>query len=499
MGNFWSQFDVNSVSHREFHKKTLQYIKDNQEYVGRSNRMMLIRVSFIVEMMLLGYFILSFNVFASWNVTSIYGANLAINGGFLAIFLLRYWKHTVSVRETIYTCQLYQFYVMMFLVVISLAPLEMESPAVYFAPLGIVFAVIFIIPWHYMVWLFVSECVVMIGASYFFKSEDIFSINLFSSVVACFVFIYIARNLYEFRISESIAKGKLRNMAGIDKLTGLYNKGHMENLCLEYFNQHDDDVAILIIDFDNFKTVNDTFGHQQGDQVLKEFGALLKHCAGPMDFVGRIGGDEFMIMTTGQTTHERVDAMSDAIVMGAHEILSSELVFDFSCSIGIAFRSQEQGASYDMLFSYADRALYQTKKNGKDGKSFFTEDLLNMHAFKSILLVDSLKVSRALLVSCLEKHYHLYEVNNGLHGLKVLEERNTDVDTVIIDIDPSNSHVQELLDLLKAYDKADERVLFLVMNKNQKLNYDVEGLNVEYITKPIDTAEVLRRVKEKVG
>lgn len=499
MGDFLAQFRVDSVNHREFHKSTVKYIKDNHEYVGRSNRMMLIRVSFIVEILLAIYFILSLNVFKSWNVTGIYAVNFLVNGLLLLLFLVSYWKREVPVKKTIHACELYQFYIMMFLVVISLAPLEMESPAVYFAPLGIVFAVVFIIPWYHMISLFALECLIMIVASFFLKSRDVFSINLFSSIVACFVFCYIAMNLYEFRISESIAKGKLKVLAGIDKLTGLYNKGNMENLCVEYFDKHDENVAILIIDFDNFKIVNDTFGHQQGDQVLKAFGSVLKSCTSEEDYVGRIGGDEFMIMVIKDPSVETVSNMADLIIEKTHDILASELLFKFSCSIGIAFRNQKEGASYDMIFSYADRALYQTKENGKDGKSIFTEEMLKQHAFKSVLLVDSLKVSRALLVSCLERRYHLYESNNGLHALQLLEGRNTSVDTVIIDIDPSNSHVQELLDLLKEYDKAREKTVFLVMNKHQQLHYDVEGLNVEFIVKPIDTVEVARKVREVIG
>lgn len=499
MGKFLEQFDVNSVNHREFHKKTLTYIRENQEYVGRSNRMMLIRVSFIVEILLAVYFFLSFNVFKSWNVTPIYASNLIINGAFLTTFFLWFRKRELPVKLSVCLCEIYQFYVMIFLIVISLAPIEMESPAVYFAPLGVVFAVVFIIPWYQMIALFSVECLAMIVASYLLKTQNIFSINLFSSVVACLVFVYIARNLYEFRISESIAKAKLKDMAGMDKLTGLYNKGNMENLCLEYFNHHTENMAIMILDFDNFKEVNDTFGHQQGDQVLKAFGKILKKNASETDLVGRIGGDEFMIMVTDVKDEIAVEKMADRIIEQTHKILASELIFKFSCSIGIAFRSQQEGLSYDMLFSYADRALYQTKNKGKNGKSLFTMDMLQQDSFKSILLVDSLKVSRTLLVSCLEHRYHLYEVNNGLHALNLLEGRTTKIDTVIIDVDPSNSHIQELLDLLKRYDGGKDKVVFLVMNKNQTIHYNLDGLNIEYIMKPIDTIEVVKRVRETIG
>ena len=503
MGNWlrkrWDKLSVNGMDFRNFHEKTIAYIKTNEDYVEHFNRMMMIRVSSIIMLMLAVYFVLSLNVFASWNVTKIYAANILINGCFQLYMIPRYLKKKRPVRETMIVCSIYQFYIMNFLTVISLSPLEMESPAVYFAPLSVVFAVVFLTPWRWMVTLMTIECAEMIAASYFLKSADIFSINLFSTLVALFVYIYITRILYSFRISESDARGKLQHQAGVDKLTGLYNKGRMENLCFEYFGDHDEDAAILVIDFDNFKKVNDTFGHQQGDQVLKAFGTLLSSVVTEKDFVGRIGGDEFMIMLTEVSSVAEVERVADEIVQKTHEILSDEMIFDFSCSIGIALRSQDRGCNYDKLFANADRAVYQTKKNGKNGKTVYSTALLSEDSFKSVLLVEPLKVSRNLLVSCLEGNYRLLEANNGADAMHLLDERNTIVDTVIIDLDSSNSHVQELLNLLASFSAADERIVFLIRNKQQNVTYDTKDLRVEYIMKPFDTVEVEQRVRDAVN
>ncbi len=495
MGNFFEQFSVNNIPLREFNKATQKYMKDNEDFVALSNRMLLIRVSFIIECMMAIYYVLSLTVFASWNVSGFYAMNVIMNGVFLVVFVMRYWKREATMKETIWVCQLYQFYIMMFLAIISILPFDMESPAVYFAPLGIVFAVLFIIPWRYLMGLIIMECSIMIGLSYYFKSPDIFSINLFSTIVACFVFLYIARSLYEFRISESIARGKLKDLAGIDKLTGLYNKGQMETLCLEYFENPSKNATIMILDVDNFKTVNDTFGHQQGDLVLKSFGRILKECTSEKDIVGRIGGDEFMILLTDVESKESVERMADAIISSVHQILTTELKYHFSCSIGIAIRDPEWGLTYDRLFANADRALYQTKKSGKDNKTFFTKSLLDDDKFKSVLIVDPMRVSRSLLVSCLEGRFRVYEVNNGKEAIEFLDGRKTRVDTIVLNTEMFDHDMQDLLNRMKRYDLQQNKTCFFVKNVNQEVNLDTRGLNVEYILKPFEPAEVLKRVE----
>lgn len=498
MGNFFDQFNVNKIPTREFNKATKKYIEDNADYVALSNRMLLIRVSFIIECMMVIYYVLSLTVFASWNVSAFYAMNIVINGIFLIFCVMRYWKHDVSMRETIWVSQMYQLYIMMFLAIISILPLDKQTPAVYFAPLGIVFAVLFIIPWRYLCGLIITECAVMIGLSYYFKSTEIFSINLFSTIVACFVFLYIAHALYEFRISESLSRSKLKDLAGIDKLTGLYNKGQMEALCLNYFKDPTENTAILILDVDHFKTVNDTFGHQQGDLVLKSFGKILQDCTSEQDLVGRIGGDEFMILLTDAESKEKVAMLAERIVDNTHKILSSELKYNFSCSIGIAMWDPEWGITYDRMFANADRALYQTKNHGKDGYTFFTKNLLENDKFKTILIVDPMRVSRSLLVSCLEGRFRVFEVNDGKEAVKFLSRRKTKIDSVIMNGEFFDYNMQNLLEYMKKSDPEKKKVCFFVKNANQEIHCDAKGLNVEYILKPFDPAEVLERVEKEV-
>lgn len=152
-----------------------------------------------------------------------------------------------------------------------------------------------------------------------------------------------------------------------DLLTGLLNKLTFENESKEYLQyQHEDgDIAILLIlDFDNFKHVNDSYGHQIGDAVLKAFAQILTREFRPHDLLGRVGGDEFMVLMRGIKDKDvgRADEISSDILK-LLEKLHVGKAGPFSCSIGIG--TDSTGYDFDALYKLADKALYEAKERGK--------------------------------------------------------------------------------------------------------------------------------------
>lgn len=164
-----------------------------------------------------------------------------------------------------------------------------------------------------------------------------------------------------------------------DYLSGLYNRGTIRQLVTEYLsseegkqNQH----ALLILDIDNFKSINDNQGHLQGDSVLKTVSGSLQGIFRSTDILGRIGGDEFILFLKNISKPE-------AAIRKAKEIncaLKSLSIGDcshrpLSASIGIAL-CPENGATFDELYRSADIALYQAKKNGKDSYVLYQQNEL---------------------------------------------------------------------------------------------------------------------------
>lgn len=122
----------------------------------------------------------------------------------------------------------------------------------------------------------------------------------------------------------------------------------------------------LILDIDKFKDINDTYGHSAGDAVLQRIGEFLRSQFREGDIIGRIGGDEFIILMkyVGSRTiaRKRVEAMLNEIRSMKHPELEGRPV---TFSVGVVF-SPESGSSFEELYKNADQALYQTKRSGRN-------------------------------------------------------------------------------------------------------------------------------------
>ncbi len=154
-----------------------------------------------------------------------------------------------------------------------------------------------------------------------------------------------------------------------DALTGLYNQGATEQLIHSAIGDGSDNTlsALMIVDLDNFKEVNDLLGHANGDQLLEKTADFLRDMFKGGDVIGRIGGDEFLIYMRNLST------ISDADEMAGNIVKRINFKFDFegqpvhvTCSVGVAVYPYH-GTTYEELFEKADRAVYTVKANGKDG------------------------------------------------------------------------------------------------------------------------------------
>lgn len=165
----------------------------------------------------------------------------------------------------------------------------------------------------------------------------------------------------------------LLEKAETDSLTKLLNKNAARWKIEEYLRQEDgtERSALLIIDVDDFKLVNDRYGHMFGDAVLTEFARIIKGMFRSSDAVARIGGDEFMVYMCQVQDGRNVAARAERIIEDFKRMMYENLqIQGFSCSIGIAMYP-EDGLDYKSLFMLADRALYQAKSLGKNQYAFY--------------------------------------------------------------------------------------------------------------------------------
>ena len=164
----------------------------------------------------------------------------------------------------------------------------------------------------------------------------------------------------------------LEQKAERDSLTDLYNKAKMRKLVEKHIRQADDtEGAFIIIDIDDFKTINDTCGHLYGDEVLIKIANTILISAGMEDYAGRIGGDEFCVFCRGKNvgqhaveTAERISRMADQIQLSGRRV---------TLSMGIS-RYPEDASSYEELYQKADQALYRVKRSGKNAFSVYDKN-----------------------------------------------------------------------------------------------------------------------------
>ncbi len=166
----------------------------------------------------------------------------------------------------------------------------------------------------------------------------------------------------------------IQHTAQLDSLVGAYNKKATEMHIKDYLNENNQGVFFMI-DLDNFKSINDTFGHSYGDDVLKNVHASIAKNFRTQDIVGRIGGDEFVVFLTGGVDESKIIQKAQALCKAINrEYTQKNLAIEISCSVGVAI-SPEHGRTFEELYYKADLAMYSCKKKTKNGYVIYTADI----------------------------------------------------------------------------------------------------------------------------
>ena len=177
--------------------------------------------------------------------------------------------------------------------------------------------------------------------------------------------------------SEHRQEESLRQKAERDALTGLYNKGHARELIDEALAVPGTTKALLVLDMDGFKKVNDNLGHLFGDAVITDMAlSLAEVFSSDSDIIGRVGGDEFVVLIRDVESRDvlvsRCEALRDMLRRSFE--YGKNRTLNVSGSVGIAL-SPQFGSSFETLFSCADKALYEAKRQGRDTQVFYTDEL----------------------------------------------------------------------------------------------------------------------------
>lgn len=218
------------------------------------------------------------------------------------------------------------------------------------------------------------------------------------------------------------ANRALQSLSETDTLTGIANRSHFEMVLsksIEACTNKNTELAVLFLDLDKFKTINDTLGHTIGDALLVQVANRINHEIRPCDFLARLGGDEFAVVLTqikslefaGDLANRLIRTISQPFVVNQHNIL-------VTTSIGIACYPKA-GTRTDQLIKHADIAMYRAKALGRNIHQYFSEELNQSYAQRLQLeQALSLAISRNEFTLAFQPKYKLNP--KSLTGFEIL-------------------------------------------------------------------------------
>ncbi len=197
---------------------------------------------------------------------------------------------------------------------------------------------------------------------------------------------------------------QVRELAEKDSLTGLSNRYHFEEalkVSIDNNKRFQSNIALLLLDLDHFKNVNDTYGHEVGDKLLKYVVNLVKQCLRGNELFGRLGGDEFAIFITGLNLISGATSVAQRIIKSLENPIEIDgHTIQCGVSIGIALHPQNASTA-ESLTKYADIAMYRAKKQGRNQLCYFENEMQQQFS-------RSYKVEMELKKSVINKDFDLH-------------------------------------------------------------------------------------------
>ena len=282
-----------------------------------------------------------------------------------------------------------------------------------------------------------------------------------------------------------------------DALTGCYNRRYYEDI----IKGRSESAGVAVLDLDDFKLYNDTYGHQAGDAALRTAVEVVRGCIRKSDHLIRYGGDEFLLVLPGIAQAAFV-AKLERIRQQLHTaVVPGYTRLQISASIGGVM--SRPGESCEQAASRADRLMYQAK-NHKN--TVVTEDTTgtaapsaagrDRQARQNILIVDDSEMNRAILAEILGSDYNILEASNGQECLTMLDQYDTAIALILLDIVMPVMDGFEVLNTMNRNHRIEDIPVIMISSEDAdtvvRRAYEL-GVS-DYVSRPFDAGVVYRRV-----
>ncbi len=323
-----------------------------------------------------------------------------------------------------------------------------------------------------------------------------------------------------FEDIDEFKKEQIRDkeLAETDPLTGALNRmAFSEQVDILLKNEANTQHALMMLDMDGFKLLNDKFGHAAGDQALQDIAAVLRSLIRDGDLVCRLGGDEFLMWLRGIPYDAVIEKIAQHVCDHAMKAFSQDV--QLSASVGVSVYPRD-GHDFDELYRNADKALYRVKQAGKNGFALFspTQDALaegspdkdgesesgsavKTPAKRRMLIIDSSDESRNALKTYFRDDYRIEAARTGSEALIRLRHFGSAISIVLLSLNISGMDGFEVLKRIQ--DNVELRTIPVIAVSDRDdhalLLKAIELGASDYVTKPIDAELIRMRVASAVS
>ncbi|WP_408071607.1 diguanylate cyclase [Butyrivibrio sp. JL13D10] len=443
-----THFDLSNYSLRKEYKIICEYFDKCKQSISESNRYSLRKACMFISMVLVAMITIAYIAVPGFRISLAHFLLIPLMGIFFLINL--YTRRLPPMPPAAVDIICLSFYFLLFsLFIYRDMASDPGQQAVWFPLFLMVFPTVYIAK---MYWYGIFEFVLLTifsVASYYCKPHDIFLRDVYLGLASYIPSMLCAQIILVSRAKEGLAIDELTRISTIDKLTYLLNKGALLSNINKYFERRKpgDPCGMCIIDVDNFKQVNDNFGHNVGDLLLSNIGDLLRKNFRSSDFIGRFGGDEFMVFMPGIARIDLVEMRCRSMQMMLAD-LDLGTGAPFTLSIGAIIDTGDH--SMGEVFRMADDALYQSKIMGKNVVSSWVIPKSKIFGKPLILHAcpPDMKWSQQLKQNESD-HYSIIEEYSGDTALTSLSLYHESIRLVIVDLDLEKISGDQVISYIK--------------------------------------------------